>query len=71
MVGFLLTFYLSTCQPSHEFFDDEIYSLTCEGDPCCSEKQDLIEIFPTHEQDMIDQENEEVHDYNLHSAGYN
>lgn len=64
MLNFLFTFYLSVCEPNHEFFDETIYGLNCNSDPCCSDKDNLIEIFPTDEQDAVDQENEEVHDYN-------
>lgn len=67
MVPYFLFFYFFACKPSHDFVDEEVPGLTCGENSCCEENQ-LREIYPSEEQDIIDQGREAVHDYDLNSA---
>lgn len=67
MIPYLLPFLLYVCEPSHDFFDETIPSLSCAEDECCSDKNDLVEIFPTQEEidleNDVDQDEWGVQDY--------
>jgi hypothetical protein len=67
MVPYFLFFYLFACKPSHDFVDESVPGLSCGENECCSDEQ-LFEIYPTEEQDNIDQQEEAVHYYDLNSA---
>lgn len=58
MIPHLLVFFLLACEPSHDFYDEEIPELSCSDDPCCSEQQNTIQI-------PVDQFEEEAEDYLL------
>lgn len=69
MIPYLAAFYLYVCEPSHDFFDEDVPALRCSEDECCAQKDGFTQIHPTEEEENdVDPDNQSVEDWYSNTA---